>query len=386
MNEKEIAEIRRHFHPEKSNISNIRGCYINEKQEIIAEFTQSVPLMAEDETEKFLTVLKRTLSGALEKNLFNMEFSTRQVVEGEEHKLLMALRDSSLQDDDAVQAFFQLVIQSVFIDGNYLILLAQDVYDVPYRSKEGEHQEDAATDVFSYIMCSICPVKMTKPALSYFVRENEFHSRTIERIVSPPELGFMFPAFDDRSTNIYGALYYSRNVAETYKEFVETIFRNEAPMPAAVQKETFQAILGDTLTSDSSYEVVQSIYGELQEMIVEHKADKREEPLRVSKSAVKQLLASNNVSDGTVTAFEERFDNEFGAEAHLSPRNIVDTKLLEVITPDVTIRVNPQRSDLIETRMIDGIKYILIRAEDGAALNGIPIHIFGPVQKNGDEA
>ena len=375
MNEKEIAEIRRHFHPEKSNISNIRGCYVNEKQEIIAEFTQSVALMPEDETEKFLAVLKRTLSGSLEKNLFNMEFSTRQVVESEEHKLLMALRDSSLHDDAAVQAFFNLVIGSVVIEGNYLILLAQDVYDVPYRSPEGEQQEDAATDVFSYIVCSICPVKMTKPALSYFIHENEFHSRTLERIVSPPELGFLFPAFDGRATNIYGALYYSRDTTEAHSEFVEAVFQSEAPMPPAAQKETFGTVLGEALTSDSSYEVIQAVHGQLQDMIEEHKANKEAEPLRVSKTAVKRMLESEGVPVNAVSAFDERFDSEFGAETDLPPQNIVNPKLLELATPDVTIRVSAQRSDLIETRVIDGAKYILVRAEEGATLNGVPIFI-----------
>lgn len=64
-----------------------------------------------------------------------------------------------------------------------MILLAYDTYDVPYRSKDGEQQEDASSEVYSYFLCSICPVKMTKPALSYYVNENMFHNRKEDWIV-----------------------------------------------------------------------------------------------------------------------------------------------------------------------------------------------------------
>ena len=191
MNEKEVAEIRRRFRQDKSNITHIRGCFVNEKREIVSEFDQSLALMSQEESEKFLAIIKRTLSGTLGKNLIDISFATQQVVDGEEHKLLMELRDSSLKDENAVQAFFQRVIQTINLEGHYLILLAHDTYDVPYRSKDGGKQDDASSEVFSYILCSICPIKPTQPALSYYVVENEFHDRKADWIISAPELGFM---------------------------------------------------------------------------------------------------------------------------------------------------------------------------------------------------
>lgn len=375
MTEKEIAELRKRFKPDKSNISAIRGCYVNEKGEVLSEFSQSVALMPEGEAKKLLGILKKTLSGGLDKNLLGLEFTTQQVVEGEEHKLLMALRDSKLADEDAVQALFQKVIASVALEENYLILLAQDVYDVPYRPKDGDAMDDASTDVFSYFVCAVCPVKMTKPALGYHVQEHAFHSPAIDRIVSPPELGFLFPAFDDRAANIYGALYYTKDAADNHDAFVDAMFRCETPKPAAIQKELFQDILSDTLAGDCNYEVVQAVHGELQGMIAAHKESKEEEPLRISKRAVKQILQKNGVADESAAAFEEKFDATFGEDAALSPKNIVDTKQISVTTPDVSIRVAAGCGELLETRVIDGGKYILIRAEDGAELNGVPIQI-----------
>ena len=141
MNEKEIAELRRRFRQDKSSITHVRGCYVNENREIISEFDQSLTLSRQEDAEKILAVLRKTLSGAVGRNLLDIEFDTRQVVEGDEHRLLMALRDSRLADQEAVHALFRRVIASLDLAGNYLILLAYDAYDVPYRSKDGQRQD-----------------------------------------------------------------------------------------------------------------------------------------------------------------------------------------------------------------------------------------------------
>lgn len=189
-----------------------------------------------------------------------------------------------------MQALYRRILNSVMIEGSYMILLAHDTYDVPFRSRDGERMEDASTDVFSYILCAICPVKLTKPALSYYVYENEFHSLQTDWIVSSPEIGFMFPAFDDRCSNIYGALYYTRDITKNQSDFVDALFRAPLPMPAAAQKDAFEAILGEALAEDCSCEVVQAVHEHLCERIEEHKANHEEEPLVVTKEEVKTVL------------------------------------------------------------------------------------------------
>lgn len=206
MNDKEISEIRRRYRAEKSGISRIRGCYVNEKRTIISEFDQSLGLMSESEAEEVLTLLRKALSGKVGTNLMDIAFSTAQVQSGAEHGLLMTLRESALGDDAAVHAFYEKVIGSLALEGNYMILLCHDSYDVFSYHKDGGRSEDSG-EIFRYILCAICPVSMAKPALSYFVRDNCFRNITADSVVAPPALGFLFPAFDNRSTNLYGALY-----------------------------------------------------------------------------------------------------------------------------------------------------------------------------------
>ena len=375
MNEKEVSEIRRRFRADKSNISHVRGCYVNEKREIISRFDQSLALLEQTETEEIMTVLRKTLSGGMNKNLTNIVFETAQVAGSVEHSLLMKLRDSQLKDDEAAEALFEKIIGTLTLEGNYLILLACDSYDVPYRAKDDELQHDASEEVYSYILCSICPVKLGKNALTFDGREGAFRNLTANWLVSAPETGFLFPAFDDRSTNLYGALYYTRDASDNHPELVDALFRRPILMPPTAQKQTFQSLLSETLSEDCDLDVVQTVRGRLCEMITFHKESKFPEPLVVSKSAVTRILDSCGVPEERTKEFDTRYDEEFGADTSLSPRNIVDTKQIEVKTADVTIRVNGERSDLVETRVIDGKQYILIRVEEGVEVDGVNIHI-----------
>lgn len=374
MNAREVSEIRRRFRADKSNITHIRGCYVNEKKEIISEFHQSMALLSQSESEELLAILKRTLSGSIGRNLVDITFDTKQVVSGDEHRLLMALRSSGLNDIDAVHTFYQRVIDSLNLESNYLILLTNDAYDIPYRAKDGEEFNEGSNEVYNYILCSICPVKATKPALSFHAHENAFRNLSPDWIISAPELGFLFPSFDDRCTNLYNALYYTKNVGENYRPFVDAVFNAPILMPAKRQKETFQELLGESLEEECRCEVVQSVRDQLCALIEEHKLSKDPHPLVISKTGMKRLITGVGVSDERADAFSERYDEAFGADTALSPRNLVDNKT-EVCTADVRIQISSERSDLVETRVIDGVRYVLIRVEDSVEVNGVPIKI-----------
>ena len=202
MNQKEINELRRRFRPEKSAISRVYGCYVNSSKEIVSDLDESLGMMPQEESEKYLSLLKKGLSGSLGKNLIDIVFSTQQVVDSEEHRLLTTLRDSQLKDNEARQTFYRKVIDSLDMgDSSYLLLLTCDSYDVPHRGKDDSLQADASDEVFTYIVCVVCPIKEGKVELGYFPGDNEFHCAA-GQTVAPPELGFLFPAFDDRAANI----------------------------------------------------------------------------------------------------------------------------------------------------------------------------------------
>ena len=279
MNDKEAREIRRRFKPDKTWINAVHGCYVNESGKVISTFRESVQTMVQDESERFLALLKKPISGTIGRNLINLEFSARQVMESEEHKLLMAMRACGLENEELLAAFYNRVAQTLNIDGGYIILLVHDTYSVPYRSSDGHAQHDASDEEFSYFICSICPVKQTQPVLSYQLAENCFNALNNGFAVSAPQLGFMFPAFDNRAANIYATLYYTKSTADNHPEFTTAVFGIEPPMPAASQKEVFSEILSNALEEECRIETVQSVQEHIGQIIEMHKESRAEEPL-----------------------------------------------------------------------------------------------------------
>lgn len=380
MNEKEIGEIRRRVRRDRSNMTAIYGCFVNDQKEIVSEYRQSTGIMSENEAERYFSLMKRTLSGTIGKNLIDVTFRTSQVAGSPEHQMLMDLRKTQLKDDALRMAFYQKIIQSLNLEGNYLILLGCDSYDVPFKSKDDETQMDAAGETYAYLLCAICPVKQTKANLHYVAESKEFHDGGIAQVAMAPALGFLFPAFDNRATNIYNALFYTHDSALSHQGFVDAVFNTQTPKPAAEQKKSFEALLASTLKEECSLEVVQTVHDRLCQCIDMHKESKVAEPLLISKEQVKTALASCGVSQEHIAKFSVDYDEAFGFEAELHPKNIIDNKKFEIYTPDVSIRVDPARSDLIETRIIGGVKYILICADEDVEVNGVPIHI-GELEK-----
>ena len=374
MNQKEISELKRRFRPDKNAIGRIYGCYVGANREVISYLDEPLGMMPLEEAEKYLGLLKKTFSGALGKNLIDVVFSTRQVADSDEHRLLMALRDSKLKDGEVRQEFYQKVIDSLDMgDGNYLILLAHDAYDVPHRGKDDETQADASDEVFSYIVCCVCPVKDGKLELGYCPGENEFHNCAPSQIVSPPELGFLFPAFDDRAANIYNALAYARKPDELHQEFLDAVFHTEPPMSPAEQKEAFQTALSGALDGSCSLEIVQAVHEQLSAKIQEHHESRDPEPLSVTAQEIGGILRDCGIAEERISAFVDRCGEGFGKDAALNPANLIESRRFEVKAADVSISVPPEQSYLVETRTIEGKKYILIPAGEGIEVNGMPV-------------
>lgn len=375
MNQKELNEIRRRLQPDKNTIGKIYGCYVNTTKQIIARIEESTALMPELEMQKYMGILRATLGGALGKNLLDLTFSMQQVIDSEEHKLLASLRDTGLADEEAREKFYQKVIGSLDMEHeNYIILLAYDTYDVPKKHRD-DADEDGSDSVFRYFICSVCPVRDGKPELGYNSAKKEFHGYESEQIVATPILGFMFPTFEDRVANIHNALFFSKDAGELHEELIDALFKTDIPMTAPAQKDLFNSVLVESLEENFSYDVMQSVHEQIRERIEQHKETKDPEPLEVNAREVGNILHNSGVPQERIDAFGERFGAEFGVGVSLNPANLIDAKKFELETPQVKISVEPQYSYMVETRIIDGKKYILIPAGEGVEVNGVNVNI-----------
>lgn len=324
MNKKEISEIKKQFKPEQCTITRICGCYIDGEKTIKTEWKEAFLSLPEDEAFKYFTIFKQTLSGTIGKNLLNLDFPLEQEQEGGTQQFLLKLRDSRLKDQTLIDEFYKKIIESYQYGEHYYIILIHAAYDIPGKASDGTRMFDASDDVFEYILCSICPVHLSKPGLCYNTETNVIENRTQDWIVEAPAKGFLFPAFNDRYTDIHSTLYYSKNPEDLQPEFTSSLFGSVLPATAKIQKEMFNAIVADTLGEDCDYTVIKNIHENLNEMLEESKD--APEPLVLSKPEVKHLLEYSGVPEEKLETFEEHFDSVADEKTVFVASNIASQK------------------------------------------------------------
>ena len=166
--------------------------------------------------------------------------------------------------------------------------------------------------------------------------------------------------------------------AEIHQEVIDALFHVDPPMSAEEQKNAFGSALADALDKDCSYDVVQSVHEQIRARIEDHKESKDPEPLEMTAGDVGGILANSGVNDEQIAAFQRECDEQYGENAALNPNNIIESKKFEITTPEVKISIAPENSYMIEARVINGRKYLLIPADDGVEVNGIAVNIPNP--------
>lgn len=371
MIKQEVNELKRLYTPSNCSITRICGCYVDGEKNRKTEFKEAFLSLPEEEIFKYFELLRKTLSGTLGKNLLNLDFPLSSEEAGGTQEFLLKLRDSKLKDEELLSQFYDRIISSYEYVGNYLILIIHDAYDVPGKTTDGLTMEDASDSVFEYVLCCICPVNLSKPGLSYDAAANEFHNRIRDWVVEMPECGFLFPSFNDRASDIHSTFYYSKNPEEPHQEFVTDILGCSLPLTAGSQKETFQTLIEETLGEEADYEVVKSIHENLTEMIEEHK--EIPEPLTLDKKQVKTLFEKSGVEEEKLETFDQLYDAAAGETTSLLVNNVANTRSFEVKTPDVVIKVNPERADLVTAMTVEGKRCLVIELSDQVEVNGIKV-------------
>lgn len=374
MNKKEILEIRKQFTPDNCTISRICGCYVDGEKNRILEHKDAFGSLPEEDSFKYFDIFRHTLSGSIGKNMMNMEFPLDAEMPDGTQNFLLKLRDSHLEDDILLEAFYQQVIEHYPYDLNYYIILIHAVYDIPGKSKDNLEMFDASDRVYDYILCSICPVNLSKAGLCYNMEKNSIEDRIRDWVVAPPANGFLFPAFNDRDTDIHGILYYSKNAEDIKQSFVDQVLGCTPPLTASNQRETFHSILEDALGDDCGYEVVKNLHENLNEMVEVNKDNP--EPLTLSRTDVRYVLEDSGVPEEKIQSFEKEFDEVIKPDTPIMVSNIVNTRQFQIQTPSVTIKVKPECVDLIETQIIDGRQCLIIPVDDEIEVNGMTVKAF----------
>lgn len=414
MNKKDILELKRRFKKDACTFTRLCGCYVDADHNKVTSFGETFLNLEDEEFYKYLEISKKVMSGTIGNNLLELEFPTAEEAAGGRQQFLMGLRESALKNDDLMDAFYDLVIDSYDYVGNYLILVFHDAYDVMTKTSDN-NKLDESEEVYEYLLCAICPVNLTKPGLGYREDENRIGPRIRDWVVGAPDTGFVFPAFTDRSTDIHSVMFYTRDTKTPHSEFMESGLGCGSKFTATEQKLTFQSIVKEVIgeDDDESDAIFMDIQDNLNDLIPVALEDEPEpEPVPVTKSTISSVLAESGVTEEQAAVIEQTYENVFGEEVPVA-EHLVDPKLVEanarrkeklelvqqvenlkqqleetrtlpveesdgddvpaVKTYDVILRVKPEKVDQIHSQVIDGRKCLVIPMDEDehAAVNGV---------------
>lgn len=373
MTRKELNEIKSQYTLEDCGILRLCGCYVDGERNKITQFNENFLNLPEEEKHKYFDIFKKTLSGTPGKNLVDMKFNVDAYADEGARTFLMNLRDSGLKDDRLLNEFYDRIINNYSYVGNYLILLINQVYDIPAVTTDNIEMDDASDEVYSYILCSICHVNLSKPGLGYDEEDNNFHDKKQNHMVDVPNVGFLFPAFNKRSADEDMTLFYTKDVSEFEDGLIDCLLDCAVPLPAKQQKETFTSLVNEALGEEADLEIVKNIHENL-EQIIEEKKQESPAPVMLDKTEMKDLLEKSGVKEEKLENFEEHFEMAAGEHGKLVASNVSSGKKFEVKTPDVVIKINSDKTDIVSTQVIDGRQCLVIQIDERLEVNGISVN------------
>lgn len=424
MNKKEVLELKRRFKKEAATFTRVCGCYVDGNHNKVCKFGNTFLNLEEDEFYKYLEIANKALSGTIGNNLLELKFPIEEEEVGGRQHILMALRASKLEDENLLDTFYDLVIDTYDHAGNYLIVLFHDAYDVMTRTKDNNNL-DESEEVYEYLICAICPVDLSKPGLGFLEDEHRIGPRVRDWVVGAVDTAFLFPAFNDRSTDIHSTLFYAKNTKEPHSEFMANGLGCGIERTATEQKMAFHSIVRNVLGAEDEHtdDVLLDLQQNLSDMIDEYAEthDDEEDVFLLDKEVVTKLLADSEISEEKAAKIEQSVDEAFG-EKPPAAENVIDSKALvqnelrvekmaledqvgtltvqlnekdealaertsqliekqeeidnyiaETKTYDVVLRVKPEKASQIKSQVINGQKCLVIPMgeDEHATINGV---------------
>lgn len=424
MNKKEVLELKRRFKKEAATFTRVCGCYVDGNHNKVCKFGNTFLNLEEDEFYKYLEIANKALSGTIGNNLLELKFPIEEEEVGGRQHILMALRASKLEDENLLDTFYDLVIDTYDHAGNYLIVLFHDAYDVMTRTKDNNNL-DESEEVYEYLICAICPVDLSKPGLGFLEKEHRIGPRVRDWVVGAVDTAFLFPAFNDRSTDIHSTLFYTKNTKEPHSEFMANGLGCGIERTATEQKMAFHSIVRNVLGAEDEHtdDVLLDLQQNLSDMIDEYAEthDDDEDVFLLDKEVVTKLLADSEISEEKAAKIEKSVDEAFG-EKPPAAENVIDSKALvqnelrvekmaledqvgtltvqlnekdealaertsqliekqeeidnyiaETKTYDVVLRVKPEKASQIKSQVINGQKCLVIPMgeDEHATINGV---------------
>ena len=375
MNKKDLAELKKHFTPsdDLTVVRRVFTTFIDSQKEQRCASTRSYPEIPDEEMSVIFTTLAKVLRGTLGKGLIEYEFPNEVYEEDQPQNLLWELLEKGVDDEEQMNKLVSHISEKMVYTLPYALFIAECTYTVFEKDKFGEKNKFNSRD-FHFLVGAVCPVESRVDGLIYDEEENSIvRKTTFDRVVADaPTDGFLFPTFTGRGPDVNHVMYFTKKPKDPNVSIVEEVLGCRFTLSAEEEKETFRAVLDKAVGDELNLGVIASINEKIQDYAKTFSTEP--EPPVVSDIFVRDVLLDSGVSqeraEAAQTVYREATDGNF-----FMASNLTDNKTT-LTASGVTVNISGDATDKIQTREIDGRRFLMISLDDPeVTVNGFNMKI-----------
>lgn len=372
MNRKEVSEIKKVVKPENPYCTLNKLFITMVNAEGVEVFTKnpSVLTLSDRETDMYYKIFKNMLSTNVGKNFIQYDFEKEAFNPGRAQDTLYSVLSGGFNNEEQVNAFRNRIVENLIYTGPYAIITGYFTYTVRHRNKADEVDGFSDED-FNFMLTAICPANIVDSGFSYNNQSGEFSTESDPKlyISSKPTDGFMFPAFDNRSSDISSIMYFAKKPGDLNTSMVLDVLMTNFEISPVAETELFHSVIKGTFGEKLDYQLVLLINDALIEYIQNFTSETK--PIKLGK------LELSNIIENVATEEElERFKSLYDAVCDNIRFDVVNliSKKMKLQTSEYSLSFNCIYGSKVTAKVVDSMRAIQLTTEDNLLdVNGVVV-------------
>lgn len=293
MNKCEVSEIKRHFKIDDNLLvlHHILTAVVNpdsSDKQVRYQKVSSVYEIDEKELVLYYDILKKVMSTKLGINLVEYGFPKTAYEEGKAQNVLYDVMRSGFTNESNVQAFINKIVDNTSIGGTYAVISAHCTY-TRFKKNASDEENKYSSAEYTFVVTAICDLSANEPLLHY-----DLYSDTMPDVApmwfieKKPTDGFLFPAYNDRDTDVNSVMYYMNKPDSPNLSIIRDVLDCNFELSPAGIMNGYKYIIESVKCGDMVCRVIESMNEKISNLIESHKSET--EITTLSKSEFTALL------------------------------------------------------------------------------------------------
>lgn len=374
MNRKEVNEIKKNFTDRSGffTMDRILTGFIDADKNVLYHAVQPCVTMPIEFKEVCDMTLIKVLSTQVGKKFTEYEFPNSAYDIGHVQPLLYSLLNTELKDNEVCIKFLEHIANNIVYTGPFAVITAYCTYTIRKKNKTDELDDFDSEELYRYVLTAICPADTGTDGFVFDKEDKEILKKLNDELIidKVPTDGFLFPVFDNRSSDINHVMIYSKSTTSPNVSLVEDVLECEFVMSPDVERESFRSIIKSVAGDDLDYTMLNTVNEKIKDVIDESSNDT--EVTLLGPTVLKDILRDTGLDEAKVNSVDAVYRHTCG-DSIITAANVVEHKNT-VQAPGIKIDISSGFSDKLRTSVVDGRRCILIDLDDPTVeVNGLPI-------------